>query len=226
VLSLTTGTAALAGATAATAATHPSTTIVANGTFQCGTDNGTTATSGVSGTITFDPPLTATGSSPETTTIDITLGPCTYTSTNLPKKGTLTGTVDETISSPTAENDCSGLETSNAEKLKVKWTFKKGKTAYTLQGTTIKYSGYEVASAGSQWGSNSGNAGFVLPGSGDTSKIAKTQSFAADGKSYAEAYLNVSAGTLEGECASSQYPPTGDTAPFVVGYANSTGTTP
>ena len=226
VLSLTVGTAAIAGASAATAATRPSTTIVANGTFQCGTDNGTTATSGVSGTITFDPPLTEDGSSPEVTTINVTLSDCTYTSTNLPKKGTLTGTVSETISSPTSENDCTGLETSNAEKLKVKWTFTKKKTTYTLADTTIKYSGYDVATAGSQWQSDAGNAGFVLPGTGDTSKIAKTQSFAGSGHSYAEAYLNVSAATLEGDCDTTQYPPTGDTAPFVVGYANSTGTTP
>jgi hypothetical protein len=207
-LALASGTVVVAlsgGSASASTAVRNIPTVTANGSVSCGSDNGTTATSGITGTITFVPPLKNGGTSHETTSVKIKLKPCTPTgNTNLPAGGKLKGKVSQSISSPTSTNNCTGLATSAPESLVIKWTYKNtaGVALANVNPTTVNYSGYTTNSASNPpWAGSSNNAGFQLPGSGGTAT--GTGSFATGGgaASVAEAYLSHTAAQIAVLCA-------------------------
>ncbi len=205
-LALASGSLSL-GLVGSASAASPNAKVTANGTVACGSDPGApgTAKSGITGTITFNPPLQSGGTMTENTTVKITVSNCKITgNTNLKKKGVLTGTVKEDISSPTSVNDCTGLSTSAGENLTVKWTYKSksGTVLNTLTPTIVTYPGYTTnASTDPPWASG-GNAGFQLPGDPSTGTPSATGSFATGGgaASQAEAYLNLTDSEILTDC--------------------------
>lgn len=192
----------LAGSASASVVNIP--TVTANGTASCG--NASSGTSGITGTITFSPPLKNGGTSPETTTVSIKEKPCTTTATNLKKGGKLKGKVKQSISSPTSTNSCTGLTTSAPEALTVKWTWKNtaGVALDNVNSTTISFSGYNIVSSTNPPWSASGDEGFQLPGGSSPSATA-TGSFLGTNSgatSTAVAYLGLTAAQLATDCAS------------------------
>jgi hypothetical protein len=182
-------------------------TVTANGTASCG--NASTGASGISGTITFAPPLKNGGTSAEVTTVSIKEKHCTTTATNLPAGGALKGKVHQSISSPTSTNSCTGLTTSAAETLTVKWSWKNthGVALANVTSTVESFSGYNIVSSTNPPWTVSGDEGFQLPGngSGGGGTSSGTGSFLGTdggGSSTAVAYLGLTAAQLATACAS------------------------
>jgi hypothetical protein len=100
-----------------------------------GAVSGTIDCTGVTGAVVFKPPLTASGGSAETDTINIVVTGCTASagSSASPTKGRVTGQL------PTPSNSCASLITNTSPiHLKVVWSPKKdGQTAGTFSGFTL-----------------------------------------------------------------------------------------
>jgi hypothetical protein len=208
-LALASGTlvVALSGGSASASVNPP--TVQANGTASCG--NAATGSSGLSGSITFTPPLVNGGTAAEVTKVSIKLKHCTTTATNLAHGGILTGKVKATISSPTSTNDCAGLGTSAQEILTVKWTYKSssGVVLDIVKPTTITYSGYNPVTSAPPWPAT-GDEGFQLPGNGSggggTSSMTSTSSFQGTdhgATSTAVAFLSFTAAQFTTACSGS-----------------------
>jgi len=211
-LALVSGTVvvSLSGIASASSSVRNPPTVTANGSVACGSNNGTTAVSGIKGTITFVPPLVNGGTASETTSVKIKLSHCTITNnTNLAHGGILTGKVKQSISSPTSTNSCTGLGTSAPESLKVKWTYKSsgGVVLDIVNPTTISYPGYTTNSSTNPPWASSGNAGFQLPGSPSTGTPSGVGSFTngTGHASQAEAYLHSTETQILTACAGAGY---------------------
>jgi len=113
----------------------------------------------ITGSLTFSPPLTTKGVSPESTAIALTATGCTTEGSNV--TNVTGGSGSATITSPT--NSCTGLLNSRAIKIDLAWT------PPTIRQSVLTFSGYAGASS-------SGNEGFTLPNAGGTAKV--TGSFA------------------------------------------------
>jgi len=146
------------------------TNLVATGSVTCST---------LTGVASFSPPLTLTGSAPETTTISLNAGGCTVSNSNA---GGVSGG-RATVTNNTATSNCTSLLTSRPVKVAVEWT------PTTLHPSAVSFSGYAPSKSSAGAGS-----GFVFPDPGG--KASATGSFAGDdgGKS-----TTVSAFTTEGE---------------------------
>jgi hypothetical protein len=148
---------------------------------------GTVSCTKITGTITFSPPLTLTGTSPENTTIDMKVGGCTDTGGGVaPKKGT----VSKDISTASSTNGCTSLSNSQPETLTVTWA-----PASKISPTTAAFSGYAVST------NAKGDEGFSLPNSGGTG--AATGSYAEASGVTATAYSSESSSALATACESS-----------------------
>jgi hypothetical protein len=206
-LALGTGSLVVGLASSASASVRNPPTVTANGTASCG--NASTGASGISGTITFVPPLKNGGTSSEVTTVAIKEKHCTTTATNLPAGGTLKGKVHQSISSPSSTNSCTGLTSSAPETLTVKWSWKNasGVSLATVTPTVESFSGYNIVSSTNPPWTVSGDEGFQLPGngSGGGGTSSGTGSFLGSdngGSSSAVAYLGLTATQLANDCAS------------------------
>jgi len=204
-LALGTGSLVVGLASSASASVRNPPTVTANGTAACG--KASTGTNGISGTITFTPPLKNGGTSSEVTSVKIKEKDCTDTSTNLAAHGILKGKVKQSISSPSSTNSCTGLTTSAAETLTVKWTYKNsaGTVLDIVNPTTIAFSGYNIVSSTNPPWTVSGDEGFQLPG-GSSPSSSGSGSFVgtdAGASSTAVAYLGLTATQLANDCASS-----------------------
>ena len=147
---------------------------------------GTVSCNTIKGTITFNPPLTLSGSSPENANVKITVKGCSVTGgTVKPKKGTVSGGLTSG-----GNNNCTSLENSQPETLTVKWA-----PAGKINPTTASFSGYSVAT------NAQGDEGFSLPNSGGTGSTAG--SYAQSSGVTATAYSNETSSQLASACGSS-----------------------
>ena len=139
----------------------------------------------ITGSITFNPPLTLSGTSTENTTVKITVKGCSVSGgTVKPKKGT----VDKDISTASSTNSCSSLGNSQPETLTVIWA-----PGSKIAPTTASFSGYAVATNGK------GDEGFSLPDSGGTGSTAG--SYAQASGVTAQAFSNETSSQLAAACA-------------------------
>jgi hypothetical protein len=144
---------------------------------------GTVSCSEISGTITFNPPLTLTGSSTENAKVDITVKKCSVSGgTVKPKKGV----VDEPLA--TGTNNCASLENSMAETLTIDWA-----PASKINPTTASFSGYTTGTNSKQ------DEGFILPNSGGTGSA--VGSYAQASGVTAAAYTNETETQLTAACS-------------------------
>ena len=139
----------------------------------------------ITGSITFNPPLTLNGTSAENTTVKITVKGCSVSGGGVkPKKGT----VNKDISTPSSTNACTSLGNSQPESLTVNWA-----PGSKILPTTASFSGYAVATNGA------GDEGFTLPDSGGTGSTAG--SYAQASGVTAAAYSNETSNQLAAACA-------------------------
>jgi hypothetical protein len=159
----------------------------AKGTSGAVAQPGTVSCSKITGVISFNPPLTLTGTATENTTIKITVKGCSVQGGSVkPKKGT----VDADISNASSTNGCTSLETSQPETLTVTWA-----PGSKIAPTTASFSGYAVAS------NAKGDEGFSLPNSGGTG--AAVGSYAQASGVTATAFSNETSNALATACESS-----------------------
>jgi len=149
--------------------------LVATGTVTC---------SNVSGTITFNPPLSNSGTSPETTTISLNASGCTQTGSNAQvTSGTATATI------PGSTNACTSLLTSKPVAVGVAWT------PSSVHATVATFSGYAVVM------NSAGDIGFGLPASGGTASVAGSFAGSDNGSaSKATTYSALTSTQLLAEC--------------------------
>jgi hypothetical protein len=142
----------------------------------------------ITGVITFNPPLTLTGTATgEQTTVKISVKGCTVTGgTVKPKKGT----VNQVISTATSTDGCTSLENSQPESLQVTWA-----PASKIEPTTASFSGYSVVT------NAKGDEGFSLPNCGGTGSAAG--SYAQSSGVTATAYSGLTSSQLASACSSS-----------------------
>jgi hypothetical protein len=143
--------------------------------------------SDITGTVNFSPPLTATGTSAERTSIQLAATGCTTSHSNV---GTVqSGALSSTLSTPS--NACASLLTSKPVSVDVAWTPK------TVHPSAVKISGYTVGV------SPSGGGGFKLPEAGGTVHVSGSFAGSDNGaSSTASIYSAQSAMQLIGECES------------------------
>jgi len=146
---------------------------------------GTVSCTSITGTVTFKPPLTLTGTSPETASSKTTFSGCTASN----KSVTVTG---GTSKAPVAvsSNSCTGLEgggsSTAAISFDIAWSPKTaGKTVISFSGDT-------------ETNSSSGDAGFNLTGG------TAVGSFAETNKATGVAYTNETETALGAACSSSK----------------------
>lgn len=145
----------------------------------------------VTGGLAFSPPLTVTGTSPETGTIRLHASGCTTSGSSAATVGS--GTAAVTLTSPTST--CSGVLTLRSVALTIHWT------PSTIAPSTLTFSGYSITTK------PAGNGGFSFPDPGGTAKV--TGSFAgtdAGASSTAAIYFDPSVAQLEAVCRSSGLP--------------------
>jgi hypothetical protein len=110
---------------------------------------------GMTGSLTFTPPLTNKGGSAESTAIALSSSGCTAKGSNV---STVTGgTASATISS--TSNSCAELITSRALTINIAWA------PATIRPSVLTFSGYGGTTA------PSGGEGFKLPNPGGTAKV-------------------------------------------------------
>jgi len=128
-------------------ATPATTTLkVATGAVTC---------TGVTGMLTFSPPLTTKGAGAESTGISLKAAGCTTKGSNVAAVAGATATA--TISSPTSS--CTGLLNSRVLTIDITWS------PATIHQSVLTFTGYGGTT------SSSGGLGFTLPKVGDTAKV-------------------------------------------------------
>lgn len=144
---------------------------------------------GIKGSITFTPPLTNTGTAPETATeVIITITKCKNdagATGSAPKKGS----VHENIVASGATDSCASLTGGGPptpETLTVNWKNGDG-------SSTSSYSGYTTGANGAN------DEGFILPNAGGTGSTSGSYSEASGSSS--AAYSNQTESALTTECA-------------------------
>lgn len=151
---------------------------VATGSVTCGA---------LAGMVTFDPPLTLTGTSPETLRVTLTAGDCTTSGSNVPH--ITSGTVS--TAERTGTNSCEALISSKALKLSVDWIPR------SVEPSVVSYSGYSpTESAG-------GGSGLTFPNSGGRAKVSGSFTGSKDGaNSTASVFTNEGISELASACTS------------------------
>ena len=151
------------------------------------TATGRVTCSHITGGLAFSPPLTATGTSPESATITLKATGCTTTGSDVSTIGS--GSTKVTLTSPTSA--CSGVLTLRSVALTIGWS--SGATP-----STVTFSGYSIAST------PAGNGGFSFPNPGGSAAV--TGSFAGSDRgtgSTAAIYFDPSVAQLLTVCRSS-----------------------
>ena len=145
---------------------------------------GTVSCTNVTGTVTFTPPLSNSGTSPETTKISLTASGCTTAGSGA---SPVTGaTASATIQSPT--NGCVALTTSKPVAVAVAWS------PSSVHASVASFSGYAVVTQG-------GDIGFGLPGTGGSATVAGSFAGTDHGaKSTAATYSNLTSTELLTAC--------------------------
>jgi hypothetical protein len=143
--------------------------------------------SDVSGTVSFSPPLTTSGSAAETVTVNLTTKGCTTHGSNVAhvQGGKIAATLSESSSA------CAALLNTQPVVVSATWS------PTTIHPSTIDISGYSIGV------SPSGGGGFTLPNKGGTSKV--SGSFAGDdhgASSTSAIYSDQGVGQLVSACAS------------------------
>lgn len=165
--------------TSSTAATTTTTAAVSSGDVSC---------TGITGALTFSPPLTTKGSAAESTAVSLRASGCTTTGSSGPAVTASTATA--TISSTT--NSCAGLITSRPLTVTVTWS------PSTIRPSVLTFSGYSPVM------NSSGQEGFTLPAAGGTAKV--SGSFAGSdlgGGSTSQIFSNQTGTQLLTACGSS-----------------------
>jgi hypothetical protein len=147
---------------------------------------GSVTCTSVTGTIAFNPPLTNSGTSPETTSITLTASGCTPagSSASTVTSGTATATIQS------ATNGCLSLLTSKPVAVAVAWS------PSSIHASVATFSGYAIVSDAG------GNIGFGLPNSGGTATIAGSFAGTDNGAtSKATTYSALTQTTLLAACA-------------------------
>ncbi len=116
--------------------------VVATGSVTCTT---------LTGTVSFSPPLTDSGTSPGTTSITVTSSGCTAAGSDV---ATVTGGTG-TASVSNAKDSCSSLLTPQPLTFDITWS------PATIHKSVVTFSGYSI-----------GASGFTLPASGGNVKVA------------------------------------------------------
>ena len=140
----------------------------------------------IKGSITFTPPLTTSGTAPETSTIvKVTVKKCTGSTNGNPSKGT----VNTNIATPTSTDGCGTLASgsSTPETLAVTW-------AGGFSGSSSTYAGFNPATDAPP---GPAEAGFTLPQSGTGST---SGSWAEGSGSTSTTYSNKTASQILAEC--------------------------
>ena len=149
---------------------------------------GAVTCSNIIGGLSFSPPLTATGSGPETASIRLQASGCTTSGSSV---STVTsGTAKVTLTSP--DSTCAGVLTLRSVALTIRWA------PPSILPSTLTFSGYSIVSK------PSGSGGFTFPDPGGTAKV--TGSFAgSDGGagSTATIYFDPSVAQIQTVCRSS-----------------------
>ena len=169
---------ASACSSSSTSSTSTAAATLATGKISC---------TGVSGTIAFVPPLTSSGTSPESTNIAFTASGCTPSGSNA---STITSGHGTAVIKDST-NACTGITTSKPVKVTVGWS------PSTVLPTVVSFSGYKV-------GANaSGDYGFTLPDTGGSDNV--TGSFSGSGATNATAstYSSSTAAQIATSCGSS-----------------------
>jgi hypothetical protein len=165
--------------TSAAAAATTTTAAVAIGAITC---------TGITGALTFSPPLTTKGAAAESTAINLKASGCTTAGSTGP--AVTAGTGSATISSATSS--CTGLLTPRALTINITWS------PSTIRPSVLTFSGYSAAM------NSAGDEGFTLPTSGGTAKV--TGSFAGSdlgATSTAQTFSNQTGTQLLASCGSS-----------------------
>ena len=170
------GAACSSGSSSSTSTTSAAT--LATGKVSC---------SKVTGTITFVPPLTNSGTSAETTKVAYTASGCTPSGSNVSTVASAQGSATITDST----NGCTGIATSKPVKLAVVWS------PTTIRSTAVSYSGYKVAA------NASGDYGFTLPNPGGSATVTGSFSGSGGATSTASTYSDSTAAQIATACASS-----------------------
>lgn len=179
--SITTTSSTTTAPTTTTVTAIPPTT-EAGGTIAAGS----VTCSSVTGTVSFDPPLTSSGTSPETISLSLTSTGCTATGSAAQVTG---NTTTATIQAPT--NDCTSLLNSQPAAVAVTWS------PSSVHASVVSYSGYSIVSA-----PTTGNVGLGLPNGGGTASVTGSFPGADKGaKSTLAIYFNVSSTQVLGICA-------------------------
>jgi hypothetical protein len=152
--------------------------VVATGSVTC---------TGLTGSVSFTPPLTSSATTAGQTAVNATATGCTTKGSNVStiQSAALNGTIS------TATSACTGLLTSKPLTLYVTWD------PPSVARSMLRFSGYTVGS------SSGGGGGLVLPGSGNSAHV--TGSFAGSdhgAESTANAYSSQGATQLLAACAS------------------------
>jgi len=148
-LAVVVATTAACGGSSPTSSAPP--VVVATGSVSC---------TGVTGSVSFSPALTKTGTSPESATISVTSAGCTTSGSDV---HVTSGAGTATLSDP--NNSCTGLITPRQLTVDITWT------PPTVHSSAVTFSGFTVATNGP-----GGGGGFTLPSASGTAKV--TGSFA------------------------------------------------
>lgn len=154
---------------------------------------GSVTCTNVTGTITFSPPLSNTGTSPETTRLSLTATGCTTAGSS----GTqvTSGTATATIQSPT--NGCISLLTSKPVAVAVTWS------PSSIHASVASFSGYAIVSDAAQ------HIGFGLPNAKGSVSVAGSFAGTDNGaKSTASTYSNITTVQLLTACGTTAGVPT------------------
>lgn len=179
--------AAVLAAVTAVLATACSDTQTTGGNSAVQRATGGVTCNAITGGLAFAPPLTATGTSPETATITLKETGCTTSGSNVSEveSGSTTVTLTSLISM------CSGVLTLRSVALAIDWS--SGATP-----STVTFSGYSIAST------HAGNGGFAFPNPGGTARVAGSFAGSDGGRaSTASIYLDPSVAQILTVCQSS-----------------------
>jgi hypothetical protein len=165
-------------------------TVVATGTIHC---------SGVSGSVTFAPPLTASGTKPEIITISAHLSHCSTHGSDvaLVSGGVATSTLEDGSSAcsgllefPSSPGSVSTPSTSVPITVEATWAPR------SVEASNVRFSGFVVSV------SPAGDVGFAFPGVGHNAKVAGSFGGQDDGSvSTASAYTNEGAAQILQGCS-------------------------
>jgi hypothetical protein len=158
-------------------------TTLAGGTVATGSITCTNVT----GTVTFNPPLTNSGTSPETTSIALNASGCTTTGSNVSvvQSGTATTTIQSTT------NGCTSLLSSKPLAVAITWAPR------TTHASVVSFSGYAIVNDAAN------HIGFGLPASGGTATVAGSFAGSDNGAaSKSTTYSGLTTTQLLAACAS------------------------